>query len=151
MCLGHKMWLDTSSRFPWFYRYLDLSDLTQFGWGMGLRSTPENGVHAGWRACILACTCTDIIVMSCISPRIHRYIYLWDPTQIGRVKILNLWQRTNGPTTKQTDAKHNTYKISGMGHQRKFSVQYNILSWQCKSLESIKGPLWNAQWMAEPR
>ena len=33
---------------------------------------------------MIACTCTDIIVMTGISPRFHRYLYLSNLTQIGR-------------------------------------------------------------------
>ena len=77
--------------FPLFHRYVNLSILTHIGWDMGLR-TSKNCVHACYYASMLACTYTDIMVMTGMSPRFHRYLYRLDPTKIGWViKILDLW------------------------------------------------------------
>ena len=43
---------------------------------------------------MFGCTCKDILVMTGMSPRFCTYLYLSDPTQIGRViKILILLYR----------------------------------------------------------
>ena len=42
----------------WFHRYLDLSDLTQFGWYMGL-CTQLHGVHAHKLACLGQIMCSE--------------------------------------------------------------------------------------------
>ena len=74
--------------FPWIHRYLDISYLTQIGWDIGLR-TLNNSVNAHKHACKLSYTCTDIIVMTGMSPRFCRYLYLPDVTLISPViKIL---------------------------------------------------------------
>ena len=64
-----KLCSDRSSMFSWFHIYINISDPTQFGWDMGL-SAPENSVYACWHVC----TCTDIIVMTSMSPWFFRYL-----------------------------------------------------------------------------
>ena len=59
---------------------------------------------------MLACTCTDIIVMTGMSPRFRRYLYLSNPTQIGQVIKILILSRTDGPTDR--GQKHNIYKIA---------------------------------------
>ena len=59
---------------------------------------------------MFACTCTDTIVMTSMSPQFCRYLYLSDLTQIGRVIKILIWLRTeDGPPDR--GQKHDIYMI----------------------------------------
>ena len=47
---GWSMCLERLGLYSWFHRYFDLSDLTKFGWDMGL-CTQAHRVHARYFAC----------------------------------------------------------------------------------------------------
>ena len=58
-----------------FHKYLNLPDMMQLSWGIGL-SPEENNVHANYYRCMLACRCTDIVITSMSPDSIDTSIFL---------------------------------------------------------------------------
>ena len=76
VCLDHIMCSDLIDMFSWFWTYLDLSDLIQFGWDIAL-CVQKHSVHANYFVC-LGHMCSD---NSSILPWFHRHLYITNPTK----------------------------------------------------------------------